>query len=153
MNRCRDIEYKIEFIADVDEERVSECLSRVQLLDYFESLPQALQSKLGDFGSGMSGGQRQRLGIARALYTNPKLLILDEATSALDGQTESEVSKAIQDLKGEVTLILVAHRLSTVRSADQVHFLSAGNLVTSGTFDEVRAAVPEFDQQARLMGL
>ncbi len=140
-------------IAEVDEQRVSECLSRVQLLDYFESLPEALQSKLGDFGSGMSGGQRQRLGIARALYTNPKLLILDEATSALDGQTESEVSKAIQDLKGEVTLILVAHRLSTVRSADQVHFLSAGNLVTSGTFDEVRAAVPEFDQQAKLMGL
>jgi ABC-type bacteriocin/lantibiotic exporter with double-glycine peptidase domain len=87
------------------------------------------------------------------LYTNPKLLILDEATSALDGQTESEVSKAIQDLKGEVTLILVAHRLSTVRSADQVHFLSAGRLITSGTFEEVRAAVPEFDQQAKLMGL
>jgi ABC-type multidrug transport system fused ATPase/permease subunit len=140
-------------IAEVDETRVSDCLSRVQLLDYFQSLPDALQSKLGDFGSGMSGGQRQRLGIARALYTNPKLLILDEATSALDGQTESEVSKAIHDLKGQVTLILVAHRLSTVRSADQVHFLSAGRLVTSGTFEEVRAAVPEFDQQAKLMGL
>ena len=101
----------------------------------------------------MSGGQRQRLGIARALYTNPKLLILDEATSAMDGQTESEISKAIQNLKGGVTLVLVAHRLSTVRDADEVHFLQDGSLRMSGSFDEVRAAVPDFDHQAKLMGL
>jgi len=134
-------------------EKVIECLSKVQLLDFVNELRDGVNTTLGDFNSMMSGGQRQRLGIARALYTSPKLLILDEATSALDGQTESEISMAIQSLKGDVTLILVAHRLSTVRHADRVHYLSEGTLKMSGTFTEVRAAIPEFDQQAKLMGL
>lgn len=140
-------------ISEISREQVLECLSKVQLLDFIETLPNGVDTKLGDFGSRMSGGQRQRLGIARALYTNPKLLILDEATSAMDGQTESEISKAIQNLKGEITLILVAHRLSTVKSADQVHYIDAGKLIKSGTFEEVRKAVPDFDVQAKLMGL
>ena len=137
----------------IDRERAIYCLKKVKLFDLIMTFPNGLDENLGDFGSRMSGGQRQRLGIARALFTNPKLLILDEATSALDSKTESEISKAIQDLKGEVTLILVAHRLSTVRFADQVHYLAGGNLKASGTFDEVRAAIPDFDQQAKLMGL
>jgi len=137
----------------IDRDRVVDCLKRVKLLDFTNALPSGLNTSLGDYGSRMSGGQRQRLGIARALYTNPKLLILDEATSALDSQTESEISKAIHDLKGEVTLILVAHRLSTVRTADQVHYLSEGNLKVSGTFEEVRTVIPDFDNQAKLMGL
>jgi len=140
-------------ISEISREQVLECLSKVQLLDFIETLPTSVDTNLGDFGSRMSGGQRQRLGIARALYTNPKLLILDEATSAMDGQTESEISKAIQNLKGEITLILVAHRLSTVKSADQVHYIEAGTLIKSGTFEEVRKAVPDFDVQAKLMGL
>jgi ABC-type bacteriocin/lantibiotic exporter with double-glycine peptidase domain len=101
----------------------------------------------------MSGGQRQRLGIARALFTKPKLLVLDEATSSLDGETEANVSAAIRTLKGEVTVILIAHRLSTVREADQVVYLEDGKILATGTFDEVRAAVPNFDRQASLMGL
>jgi ABC-type multidrug transport system fused ATPase/permease subunit len=140
-------------VSEISKEQVLECLSKVQLLDFIETLPNRVDTNLGDFGSSMSGGQRQRLGIARALYTNPKLLILDEATSAMDGQTESEISKAIQNLKGEITLILVAHRLSTVKSADQVHYIDTGKLIKSGTFEEVRKAVPDFDVQAKLMGL
>ena len=101
----------------------------------------------------MSGGQRQRLGIARALFTKPKLLVLDEATSALDGETEAAISKAIQDLRGSVTVIMIAHRLSTVRNADSVIYMNKGQVKSIGTFEEVRAAVPDFDRQAKLMGL
>jgi ABC-type multidrug transport system fused ATPase/permease subunit len=104
-------------------------------------------------GSNLSGGQRQRIGIARALYTNPGLLILDEATSALDVNTESEISEALQDLKGNVTVVLVAHRLSTVRTADLVIYIEKGSVVARGTFEQVRSAVPQFDHQAGLLGL
>jgi ABC-type multidrug transport system fused ATPase/permease subunit len=81
------------------------------------------------------------------------LLVLDEATSALDGQTESEISGAIQGLKGKVTLILIAHRLSTVMKADKIIYLEDGRIRAQGTFDQVRVAVPDFDRQAQLMGL
>ena len=101
----------------------------------------------------MSGGQRQRIGVARALFTSPKLLVMDEATSALDGTTESEISKSINSLKGEVTLIVVAHRLSTIRHADVVVYLSEGKILSTGSFEEVRRAIPDFDSQAELMGL
>jgi ABC-type bacteriocin/lantibiotic exporter with double-glycine peptidase domain len=101
----------------------------------------------------ISGGQRQRLGIARAMFTKPKLLVLDEATSSLDGQTESDISSAIHGLKGSVTVVMIAHRLSTVREADRVVYLENGKIITTGTFEEVRARVPEFDRQAQLMGL
>jgi ABC-type multidrug transport system fused ATPase/permease subunit len=124
-----------------------------QLNGYLESLPDKENSKVGDRGAGMSGGQRQRLGIARALFTKPKLLVLDEATSALDGETEANVSAAIRSLKGDVTVILIAHRLSTVREADQVLYLEDGKILATGTFEEVRKAVPNFDRQASLMGL
>jgi ABC-type bacteriocin/lantibiotic exporter with double-glycine peptidase domain len=101
----------------------------------------------------MSGGQRQRLGIARALFTRPKLLVLDEATSALDGETEAAISQAIQQLRGSVTIIMIAHRLSTVRNADLVIYMDMGKVIATGTFDEVRTSVPDFDRQAKLMGL
>ena len=100
----------------------------------------------------LSGGQRQRLGIARALFTSPKLLVLDEATSALDGQTELEISKALSRLSEDVTVIIVAHRLSTVRDVDQVIYVDQGRIIAKGTFDEVRSLVPDFDIQAKLIG-
>jgi ABC-type multidrug transport system fused ATPase/permease subunit len=87
------------------------------------------------------------------MFTKPQLLVLDEATSSLDGQTESEISDAIQGLKGKVTLILIAHRLSTVRKADRIVYLESGRIIAQGTFDEVRSAVPNFNIQAQLMGL
>jgi ATP-binding cassette subfamily C protein len=101
----------------------------------------------------LSGGQRQRIGIARALFTNPQLLVLDEATSNLDGQTESDFSEAIQALRGKVTVILIAHRLSTVRTTDHIVYLSNGKIIANGTFEEVRNLVPEFDKQANLNGI
>ena len=104
-------------------------------------------------GGNLSGGQKQRIGIARALYTEPELIFLDEATSALDVSTESEISDALQALKGNVTLVLVAHRLSTVRNADLVIYLDSGKIIAQGTFEEVRLQVPQFDRQANLLGL
>ena len=118
-----------------------------------KSMPLGLDTMVGERGSKLSGGQRQRLGISRALFTNPKLVVLDEATSALDGETESAVALAIAGLKGRVTVIIIAHRLSTVRSADQVGYLDGGEVKYVGTFSQVREAVPDFDHQARLMGL
>jgi ABC-type multidrug transport system fused ATPase/permease subunit len=124
-----------------------------QLSEFVESLQFGLDTPLVDSGLVLSGGQLQRIGIARAVVTNPKLLILDEATSSLDAQTELEVGKAIQALKGDVTMLVIAHRLSSVRGADSVVYLDHGKVVASGTFEEVRNCVADFDNQANLMGL
>jgi ABC-type multidrug transport system fused ATPase/permease subunit len=132
---------------------VWEALERAQLHKIVSSLPDGLNSFVGERGTQLSGGQRQRLGIARALFTRPRLIVFDEATSSLDGQTEQEISEALYKLKGEVTLIVIAHRLSTVQSADKVIYLEDGELRAMGAFREVREAVPNFDKQAKLMGL
>jgi ABC-type bacteriocin/lantibiotic exporter with double-glycine peptidase domain len=87
------------------------------------------------------------------LFTKPKLLVLDEATSALDGETEFELTEAIKSLAGKVTVVLIAHRLSTVKNVDQVLYIENGKVVANGSFDEVRFQVPNFDRQAKLMGL
>ena len=108
---------------------------------------------MGEKGTKLSGGQRQRLGIARAIYTNPKFIVLDEATSALDGETELFVSEAIKTLGDDVTILTIAHRLSTVKDADKVVYMSEGNVLCVGTFNEVRTKIPNFDVQAKLMGL
>jgi ABC-type multidrug transport system fused ATPase/permease subunit len=142
--------YPIEIASD---ERVLECLRLAHLEEFVLGLPHGLEARVGENGTQLSGGQRQRLGIARALFTNPKLIVLDESTSALDAETEAAVSEAIVSLKGEITIVMIAHRLSTVRKADQVYYLSDGKLLASGTFDEVRNAVPNFNEQAILMGL
>jgi ABC-type multidrug transport system fused ATPase/permease subunit len=118
-----------------------------------QTLPDGIDTEVGPRGSKLSGGQRQRLGIARAMFTQPKLLILDESTSALDAQTELLVSEAISSIPYEITILIIAHRLSTVRFANQVIYLEAGNIAASGTFEEVRRKVPDFDTQAKLMGL
>jgi len=87
------------------------------------------------------------------MFTKPKLLVLDEATSALDGQTESDISSAILELKGKTTIVMIAHRLSTVRFADLVIYIDGGKITAQGTFEEVRNRVPDFEKQAQLMGL
>ncbi|CAN2170921.1 MdlB ABC-type multidrug transport system, ATPase and permease components [Candidatus Nanopelagicaceae bacterium] len=132
---------------------VYRALDTAQLKNLVQGLDLGLENYVGDRGAKLSGGQRQRLGIARALLTNPKLLVLDEATSALDGETENQISSAINKLKGSVTVILIAHRLSTVRSADRVIYMQNGKILAEGSFEEVRENVPNFDEQARLMGL
>jgi ABC-type multidrug transport system fused ATPase/permease subunit len=138
---------------DVSRENVARAIKLSQLDDLVAQLPEGLETRVGERGAKLSGGQRQRLGIARALYTNPRLLVLDEATSALDGKTESDISQAITALKRKVTVIMIAHRLSTVREADKIVYLESGRIVAIGDFGQVRERVPEFDEQARLMGL
>lgn len=142
--------YPLEVASD---ELVWEALKISQLETFVKTLPAGLETHVGERGAKLSGGQRQRLGVARAMFTKPKLLVLDEATSSLDGQTETEISDAIQALQGSVTVVMIAHRLSTVRNADQVIYLDNGEIIARGTFAEVRQAVPDFDKQAQLMGL
>ncbi|KRF33717.1 ABC transporter ATP-binding protein [Yonghaparkia sp. Soil809] len=138
---------------EIDEERVEQALRRAQLWDVIASRPGGIHGRVGDRGMSLSGGQRQRLGIARALFDDPLVLVLDEATSALDTKTESDVAAAIRELRGEVTVVAVAHRLSTIRDSDQVCFMADGRIVARGTFDELVASVPEFAVQAALSGL
>jgi ABC-type multidrug transport system fused ATPase/permease subunit len=131
---------------------ILEPLRRAQLSDLLIS-PEGLDLRVGERGVTLSGGQRQRLGIARALFTRPKLLILDEATSALDADTESSITKSILELRGDVTIIVVAHRLSTIKNADKIYYLERGKIVAEGNFEEVRGKSRNFDKQAGLMGL
>jgi ABC-type multidrug transport system fused ATPase/permease subunit len=133
--------------------RIEHVLKLAMLEDFVNELPLGVNTAVGDRGTSISGGQRQRIGIARALFTNPKLLVLDEATSSLDGVTESVITKNISRLHGQVTVVVIAHRLSTVRDADMVVYMEGGQIVACGEFDEVRARYPNFEKQAKLMGL
>lgn len=105
---------------DINEEQVRECLRKAQILDFIENLPDKLESNVGENGVSLSGGQRQRIGIARALYRNPEVLILDEATSALDNETENAFVDALDSLKGKITIIMIAHRLTTIENCDKI---------------------------------
>jgi len=136
-----------------DESQISDVLGKTGLIELVENQPEGLDYVAGDHGSKLSGGQQQRLGIARALITNPRLIVLDEATSSLDSVTEFEITKAISSLRGQTTVITIAHRLSTVREADVVIYLEEGEIIASGTFEEVRNLVPNFEKQAHLMGI
>jgi ATP-binding cassette subfamily C protein len=137
----------------MDEERIWNSLKVAHLDEFVKSMPNGIDTHVGEFGNQLSGGQRQRLGIARALFTSPRLLILDEATSALDGETEALISQTIKELKGKCTVILIAHRLSSVMNADKVIFMEGGKIVAEGTFSEVRELSKEFDKQVKLMGI
>jgi len=121
----------------IDEVAVEEALRAAQLWDFVQTLPDGLDTETGERGVRLSGGQRQRLGIARSLYRRPQVLVFDEATSALDTQTEQEVVEAIERLRGERTVIIVAHRLSTVRKCDRLYMLEAGRVVKSGSYEQV----------------
>jgi ABC-type multidrug transport system fused ATPase/permease subunit len=135
------------------DELIRSALDVSLLAKFVDTLPQGINTLAGERGAKVSGGQRQRLGIARAMFTKPQLLVLDEATSALDGETEASITKSIQNLRGSTTVVMIAHRLSTVRDADIVVYMAEGKIVATGTFEEVRKAVPDFNRQAKLMGL
>jgi ABC-type multidrug transport system fused ATPase/permease subunit len=137
----------------IDDDMVWEALERAHLAEFLRNTREGLDTIIGERGVRLSGGQRQRLGIARALYTRPRLLVLDEATSALDAETEQAITETLQELEGEVTTVTIAHRLATIRFADEVLFLRNGNIEARGSFEEVRASTPDFDRQAQLLGL
>ena len=132
---------------------VMSALKVAHLEQFITTLPHGIDTQVGERGAKISGGQRQRLGIARAMFTRPSLLVLDEATSSLDGETEATISDSLQELHGSTTVIMIAHRLSSVRNADIVVYMDSGNILATGTFEEVRRIIPNFDRQSRLMGL
>jgi ABC-type multidrug transport system fused ATPase/permease subunit len=130
---------------EVDEARVREAIRLAELDDVVARLPQELDTRVGERGVRLSGGQRQRVGLARALYTLPSVLVLDEATSNLDQVTERQIVDTLTALQGGVTMIVVTHRVATVRNCDRVLYLDGGNVRALGTFAEVCGSVPEFD--------
>ena len=134
----------------IDDEKISSAVKAAQLEEYIESLDEGLNTMVGERGVKISGGQRQRIGLARALYHNPSILLMDEATSALDNKTESLLMDALEELHGERTLIMIAHRLSTVKSCDKLFFLKQGVVSARGTFDEVANASEDFREMASL---
>ena len=133
---------------DIDDERVLEAVRLAGLDEVVAALPDGTETMLGERGVRLSGGQRQRVGIARALYTRPSVLVLDEATSNLDQATEHRIVETLASLRGGVTMVVVTHRTSSVRHCDRIVYLEGGGVRSAGTFDEVKAAVPEFDESS-----
>ncbi|MFB2878041.1 ABC transporter ATP-binding protein [Floridanema aerugineum] len=121
----------------IDQQRLNNAIRSAQLADLIAQLPEGTQTMVGEHGVRLSGGQRQRIGIARALYHEREILVLDEATSALDNETENLISKAIQDLSGTKTMIIIAHRLTTVEHCDRIYQMEKGQVVKCGTYQEV----------------
>jgi len=121
----------------IDWDRLNRALKSAQLADLIKQLPEGLETMVGEHGVRLSGGQRQRIGIARALYHEREILVLDEATSALDNETESLISQAIRDLSGTKTMIIIAHRLTTVEHCDRIYEMHKGQIVKSGSYKEV----------------
>ncbi len=131
----RNVSFTFAGEASVDD-RVADAISLAQLDDVIDGLPDGIKTVLGERGTRLSGGQRQRIAIARALY-NDQLIVFDEATSALDNESESEVAHAIQNLTGSKTLLIVSHRLSTIRHCDRIFYLENGEVSDIGNFDEL----------------
>jgi ATP-binding cassette subfamily C protein len=139
-------------VEQTDRNWAMKCLVRAGLGQFARTsadLNLIVQPDSGQF----SGGEIQRLGLARALYRRPRILFLDEATSALDAETESRIAQMLDDLRGEVTIVLIAHRLSTVINSDKIIYLKEGSVVAEGTFSDLKRTVPEFNQAVELMGL
>lgn len=136
---------------EVDEQALREAIRMAQIEDFISGLPNGINSHLGEQTDGLSGGQVQRIGVARALYTRPRLLVLDEATSALDAETEASITESLSGLGGQTTTIVVAHRLSTVQHADTVFVIDEGKLVASGKLRDLERDVPLVKKYIALM--
>jgi len=137
----------------IDEERLSRAIVAASLDEVVAHSPAGIDTVVGERGSRLSGGQRQRIGIARALYFDPDVLIFDESTSALDATTESAIAQAIQALRKDKTLIIIAHRLSTVKRCDRLFFMQRGRIVDSGSFAELATRSSDFTAMVREMEL
>ncbi|MDT0575175.1 ABC transporter ATP-binding protein [Croceicoccus sp. F390] len=133
---------------DIDEDRLDDAVRLAQLEQFLERQPEGLATVVGESGVRISGGERQRIGIARALYNQPEVVIFDEATSALDNSTERAIMSAVDKLRGDRTIIMIAHRLSTVRSCDRLFFLKNGTVEGAGSFEELQRDHQEFRKMA-----
>ena len=121
----------------IDAERLQKAIVAAQLSDLVDSLPNGVHTSVGERGARLSGGQRQRIGIARALYHEREILVLDEATAALDNETERLVTESIKALSGTKTMIIIAHRLTTVEHCDRVYYMKEGKITRAGSYEEV----------------
>ena len=122
---------------DATDKEIIESLKKASLMDFINTLPKGIDTKVGESGIKLSGGQKQRLAIARALLRKSSIIIFDESTSSLDNFAQEEVKKSIDGLKGKSTIVIVAHRLSTIKNVDKIFFLDSGKIVDSGTFEEL----------------
>ena len=126
-----------ETASEIEESRLQEALRQARLSELVEQLPQGVNTILGERGVRLSGGQRQRVALARAFYHGRSVLVMDEATSALDNETEKEIVAEIQRLKGQKTMIVIAHRLTTVQHCDRIYRLDKGRIVEAGTPEQI----------------
>ncbi len=133
----------------IDLDRVQQAARQAQIADFIESSPKGYQAYVGERGVRLSGGQRQRIGIARALYKQANVLVFDEATSALDNATEQSVMDAIEGLSSDLTILLIAHRLTTVRRCDTIVELEHGRVVAQGTYEQLIERSPSFEGMAK----
>jgi subfamily B ATP-binding cassette protein MsbA len=129
----------VAYVLPKDPARIEQCLRAANLWGHVERMPDGVETTVGTNGSRLSGGQRQRLAIARALYKDARIWVFDEATSALDSESERAVQQSIEQLQGEKTIILIAHRLSTVRNADCIYVMGDGRVLEAGTHEELMA--------------
>jgi ABC-type multidrug transport system fused ATPase/permease subunit len=136
---------------NVDREEVKSALEAAHLGTLIKELPEGIDTSLGKLKDSLSGGQMQRLGLARAIYSKPNLLVMDEATSALDAESESEIQKTLEEMRGRVTVVVIAHRLNTIQHADKVILLEGGKVTDSGTFKELIARNPSVEKVVDLM--
>jgi ATP-binding cassette subfamily C protein len=137
----------------VDHELLKQAISDAHLTDVIHQLPDGIQTDLGKRRDELSGGQLQRIGLARALYTKPGLLVMDEATSALDADSENEINKALDEMRGKVTVVLIAHRLNTVQRSDRVFLIESGKISASGEFPELLTSNSTVQALAKLMSI
>jgi len=138
---------------EINDEYIYEVIKNAGLEDFVKAQNKKIDFELTENGSNISGGQRQKIGIARALLTNPKMIILDEATSALDSLSENEIIGLLNGLRSKVTLIIVAHRLSTIKNASKIIYLHLNGSSNLGTFDELIEQIPDFKEQAKILGI
>lgn len=135
---------------DIDEEKIQDAVSQSQLRDLMHQLPEGLDTMVGEKGVQLSGGQRQRIAIARAIYRDPKILVLDEATSALDGLTEQKIMQSIHNIASDITVIIIAHRLNTIKECDMIYLIDKGKIVADGTYSELLESNEQFQNLSKI---
>ncbi len=135
--------------SEIDKEKLDTAVQTAQLDEFISTLPEGVETIVGERGIRLSGGQRQRIGIARALYNNPEILVMDEATSSLDNTTETLLVQALEELKKDRTIIMIAHRLSTVKDCDKLYFMKDGKIISYGNYEELFSNCAEFREMAK----